>query len=128
MNERETYNQVKHLYDRARSAAICYKKRYGLYPAKIGIHIARFAAFTERYRYIVFPVLTELPAAFFTSDMPFQLHPNIRMNRVVFEQVYGKDVRWDEVYFPIPGETVLKSTLIPGEVLLSVSNTDEIRL
>jgi hypothetical protein len=92
------------LYRKATQAAIEYKKVFGKYPSKIGIHAERIRSLTRRsIRFAVQPPPPTLKNML-TED-PFQSIASLPPRTATFvecpfEPIAGEDIKQDEIYMP----------------------------
>lgn len=88
------------LFNKAAKAGYDYRKVYGVFPGKIGIHHKRLSHFGRQQ--IIFPEMPSLARVDWTT--PAQLEAiTISQHRATFEPVSGIEIEWDEVYLPFPG-------------------------
>ena len=108
----------KELYEKAVKACQDYHRLYGVYPKKIWIHWERFSRFEFRTKIIYFPELSKRQhflSYYPLGKMPTESEFNIHIHEVLFEAVTGKDISWDEAYFPV---------MQGGDKVKSISSTE----
>lgn len=94
MNDSEFFNK-------AAKAGYDYRTVYGTFPDKIGIHHKRLSQFDHQY--VIFPDPSPITLVNFDgTGGPI----TIRQHKATFEPVVGRDIEWDEVYLPIPGDSM----------------------
>ena len=86
------------LLKRIRQAGEMYRKIYGHFPSKIGVHYARRHALPLT---IVFLEMHKIPIATVLDDLSKPIPAATRVS-VPIETVAGEDVSQHEVYFPHP--------------------------